>query len=516
MKIENKLWAVIAITSASLVATSAFAVPSEHCDTETIRAMAPAETTVAFAAREYGGVCRVHGYVTTRDPGPNKVLFVLVMPDNFNGRYLYLGVGAAAGALPPIPADLSAKGYALAGSDGGTGATSAADFSFQSDPAKLLDYSWRAVHVSAGATQQIARSYYQRDSLNRYITGCSGGGQMGLTNAVRFGREDFDGFIVGATPFPGSVHLAQIFRVAQYLQKHPEGWISPDMAKRADAAILARYDDVDGAKDGMIADSRDIGVFDDAVLRGVGFTPAQIATFELIRSSHHYTGANVSGDGFEPGLSVSDIEGWSGFVLGTSPPPWPSIATSSPTSLLANGAPFIHVMTDTMVRNHFPGKFYVDITKETELTGVSLAEGAGAASNYDKLAASGAKIILYHGVNDQAQSYLSTLKSRADIAAKYPNSADWMRAFPIAGMRHCSGGPGPTDAPVRLLDAMVEWVEKGQAPDTVIAARHSPATGAVERTFRLCADPTRVALKQPGLDYMTAENWVCRSPAKGS
>ena len=65
--------------------------------------MAPADTTVAFAAREYGGVCRVHGYVTTRDPGPNKVLFVLVMPDNFNGRYLYLGVGAAAGALPLFP-----------------------------------------------------------------------------------------------------------------------------------------------------------------------------------------------------------------------------------------------------------------------------------------------------------------------------------------------------------------------------------------------------------------------------
>jgi feruloyl esterase len=245
--------------------------------------------------------------VTTRDPGPNKVLFVLVMPDNFNGRYLYLGVGAAAGALPGIPAELSAKGYALAGSDGGTGATSAADFSFQRDPAKSMDYSWRAVHVSAIATQQIARSYYQRESLNRYITGCSGGGQMGLTNAVRFGREDFDGFIVGATPFPGSVHLAQIFRIAQYLQKHPEGWISPDMAKRADAAILARYDDVDGAKDGLIADSRDIGNFDDAVLREVGFTAAQLATFDIIRSSHHYTGANVSGDGFEPGLSISDI-----------------------------------------------------------------------------------------------------------------------------------------------------------------------------------------------------------------
>ena len=428
---------------------------------------------------------------------------------------LRLSRANCAGALPGIPAELSAKGYALAGSDGGTGAPNPADFSFRSDPAKSMDYSWRAVHVSASATQQIARSYYKRDSLNRYITGCSGGGQMGLTNAVRFGREDFDGFIVGATPFPDSVHLAEIFRVAQYLQKHPEGWISPDMAKRADAAILARYDDVDGAKDGLIADSRDIGDFDEGVLRAVGFTPAQIATFDTIRSPHRYTGPNVSGDGFEPGLSVTDIEGWSGFVLGTSPPPWPSVATSSPSTLLASGAPFIHVMTDTIVRSHLPGKYYVDITKEAELTAAALAESAGVSSNYDKLAASGAKMILYHGVNDQAESYLSTLKSRADIAAKYPNSANWMRAFPIAGMRHCSGGSGPTDAPVRLLDAMVEWVEQGHAPDTVIAERRNPATGGVERTFRLCADPTRVALKQPGLDYKAAENWVCRSASKG-
>ena len=167
-----------------------------------------------------------------------------------------------------------------------------------------------------------------------------------------------------------------------------------------------------------------------------------------------------------------------------------------------------------MVRSHLPGKYYVDMAKEAELTSVALAESVGVASNYDKLAASGAKIILYHGVNDQAESYLSTLKSRADIAAKYPDSANWIRAFPIAGLRHCSGGSGPTDAPARLLDAMVEWVEKGQAPDTVIAERRSPTTG-LERTFRLCADPNRVALKQPGLDYKAAENWVCRTATKG-
>ena len=113
------LMAATAAIAFSLVNHSPVAAaPSEQCDTETVQAMAPADTTVAFAAREQGG-CRVSGYVTTRNPGPNKVLFVLALPDNYNNRYVYLGVGGAGGQLPTLQPALLAKGYALAGSDGG-------------------------------------------------------------------------------------------------------------------------------------------------------------------------------------------------------------------------------------------------------------------------------------------------------------------------------------------------------------------------------------------------------------
>src|SRR5207302_454451 len=140
-----------------------------------------------------------------------------------------------------------------------------------------LDFAGRGVHVTAKATQAITAAYYKRSPVGRYISGCSGGGQMGLTNAMRFGREDFDGFIVGATPLPGSTFLPNLFRVMRYIQTHPEGWISPELALKADAAIMARYDASDGARDGVIADQRNIRDFDPSILRGVGFTPAQIA-----------------------------------------------------------------------------------------------------------------------------------------------------------------------------------------------------------------------------------------------
>ena len=91
--------------------------PSESCDAGTTRRFVPANTTIAFVTREVGGICRVNGSITTQNPGPNRVNFVLAMPDNFNGRYVFLGVGGAAGQLPAMKPSLLAKGYALAASE---------------------------------------------------------------------------------------------------------------------------------------------------------------------------------------------------------------------------------------------------------------------------------------------------------------------------------------------------------------------------------------------------------------
>jgi feruloyl esterase len=514
----------------AVTAVSAQAAPSEACDTQTLQSMAPPDTTVSFAAREFGGGCRVHGHVTTRDPGPNKVLFVLALPDDFNGRYLYLGVGGAAGVLPYVPADLYRRGYAIAGSDGGSGARTGADFSFRSDPAKALDFRWRGVHVSAQATQHILKAYYQRDPAGRYISGCSGGGQMGLTNALKFGREDFDGFIVGATPLPDSAYLPNLFRVMRYIQTHPEGWISPELAKQADAAIMARYDGVDGAKDGVIADARDIEDFDLDILREVGFTPAQIATFNVIRRSAAYSALGLEGEGVQPGFPVANVAAWTHYPLGRSAPPWPTAGDTSPGEILAKGASFFHVMVDTMVRSHEPQTYYADVSDPRHMARLAQAQGDHQ-GDFDTVAESGARMIIFHGVNDEAMSYLDTMKSYEWLAGKYPDNAEWLRVFPVAGLMHCRGGIGPTDAPERLLEALADWVEKGEEPDTVVATRTAtpynwieqgrletvvPADKAVDwdRQFRLCAEPARVTLKAPGLDPKKAESWICRVPGR--
>jgi feruloyl esterase len=52
-------------------------------------------------------------------------------------------------------------------------------------------------------------------------------------------------------------------------------------------------------------------------------------------------------------------------------------------------------------------------------------------------------------------------------------------------MGHCSGGPGPNT--IDAITALENWVEKGIAPDKLIATKST--AGKVERTRPLCPYP---------------------------
>ncbi len=488
--------------------------PSESCDRAAVQRLAPDDTTISFAAREAGGVCRINGYVTTQNPGPNQVLFVLALPDSFNGRYVYLGVGGAAGQLPVMKPSLLAKGYALAGSDAGTGAKTIADFSFKSDPVKLLDFQWRGVRNSAIATQQISTAYYKRGRIGRYISGCSGGGQMGMSNAIRFGGENFDGFISAATVWPGAAFKPNVYRIMAHMQNHPEGWLPPDLLRRAYTAIVARYDDTDGSRDGIIHDARNIRNFDLNILREAGFTPPQIETFRMITSPRKFSGPGLYGDGLQAGWPASDLAGWIRYLTGTIAPPWPNTTTHSTSALQAMGVPFYHVMADTNIRAQRPGLDYATITDEKLLIDLATLGGTEVSTDtldLSKLAQSGARMIIWHGTADEANSYLDNLKGYEAVMAKAPSAANWLRLFLVPGTQHCRGGNGPTDIEDPMIDALASWVETGKQPESVLAPRSLPGKG-VDRVFRLCPEPRRATLKAPGLDPNSPENWECRLP----
>ena len=81
---------------------------------------------------------------------------------------------------------------------------------------------------------------------------------------------------------------------------------------------------------------------------------------------------------------------------------------------------------------------------------------------------------------------------------------DTVRLFLAPGVAHCGGGAGPN--PVGTFEAVVDWVENGNAPDTIMASRTLP--GGALRTRPLCAYPKTAQWTGLG-STDSAANFVC-------
>jgi feruloyl esterase len=120
----------------------------------------------------------------------------------------------------------------------------------------------------------------------------------------------------------------------------------------------------------------------------------------------------------------------------------------------------------------------------------------------------GGKLIQYHGWSDpqispaaSTQYYtrvLEALGGRSTVDGSY-------RLFMAPGMGHCSGGDGPNT--FDMLAALEQWVERGQAPDRILASHATE--GRVDRTRPLCPYP-QVAVYSGTGSTDAAESFVCR------
>ena len=126
----------------------------------------------------------------------------------------------------------------------------------------------------------------------------------------------------------------------------------------------------------------------------------------------------------------------------------------------------------------------------------------------------GRKMIIYHGQADPVFSINDTIrwweKLNANLDSK---AADFVRLFTIPGMTHCEGGIAldKFDA----LTALTDWVEKGKAPDRIIATvnptnKEIPASWSPNRTRPLCTWPTYA--RYTSGDPESAASFECAKP----
>lgn len=94
------------------------------------------------------------------------------------------------------------------------------------------------------------------------------------------------------------------------------------------------------------------------------------------------------------------------------------------------------------------------------------------------------------------------------VEAITPNIKDYFRHFESPGVAHCFAGPGPF--PLTAFLSLVDWVEKGKAPEQLQAVSLPSPDGtppAVQTTRPLCPYPQVASYK--GGDTNDAASFEC-------
>jgi len=439
--------------------------------------------TVVPAAGETPEYCRLVGLIQP------EIRLEVNLPAMWNGRLYMFGNGGYAGEAMDNPGRQSgakralAKDFATAQTNTGHDAAVEPLATFGSTPQKVIDYAFRAVHVTAVTAKALASAYYAAPARRAYFDGCSTGGRQGLISAQRF-PDDFDGIVNGAPVLNFSGTMIGYVEVQKALAAAP---LTQDAIKTVGEAVIAKCDALDGVKDGVIDDPRKCAFTPSSDLPKCSgdtaatgcLTAAQIHTVEVIYSPVLRNDTQVF-----PGWVVGAEAGWT---------PW---------FVAPNGRGIQWNFGETYLKNLAfgrPGANYdwLAFNVNTDLDKIQSSRALLDATDPDlsRFKARGGKIVSYFGWADPALNpmmgvgyYESVMKTMG------PSTPDFYRLFMVPGMSHCAGGAGTST--FDALTPLVQWVEKGVAPATIPASR--VVDGKVVRTRPLCPYPQTAIYKGSG------------------
>jgi feruloyl esterase len=497
------------------------------CSTAALNALSVPNMTIASATVVPAGApnpeyCDVKGSVVTSGEGaePGSANFEVMLPANWNQKFVFNGVGGLAGSLNSSanPADQAlflARGYATAVTDTGhLVANPTWEYTAPGTPdmPKVVDYFFRAVHDVTLAAKQLVKSYYRADTIRRsYFDGCSNGGKMGLIEASRF-PADYDGIISGSPWLdPVGTSLWSLKNTKALL----DGYIPAAKFQAVSAAILKQCDKVDGVADGLIQNPAKCTFQPDALVPET-LTQKQADALKLIMSPVR----DEQGKLVYPGASVGNLGQDNMTVRG------PTNYLETPPTDPKSAKPFGDAAVPanwSLAQNILMKLGYYDAGKDmnnaVESNGVVKTDALNLV--YTRLAADvpddpsafgayfakGGKLLIYHGYDDLVISPYSSIWFYEDLAQDnggYEKVQQNARLFMVPGMQHCVLGAGPNS--FDTLSALEQWVEKGIAPDA-IPATHS-TNNAVDRTMPLCKFPEKAHYKGSG-DPNSVSSWSC-------
>lgn len=451
--------------------------------------------------------CRVAGVIAP------EVKFELWMPADWNKKLLAVGNGGLAGSISyAAMSGPLREGYATSSTDTGHSAGGNDGSWALGHFERVVDFADRAVHVMAEADKAILRAFYGAQPAHAFFSGCSQGGHEALIEAQRY-PADFDGIIAG-DPANYWTHHYIGGHLWAALAMEGDGYIPPTKIPALAEAVNNACDALDGVKDGVLNDPRRCH-FDPSVLLCKGpdnstcLTGAQVEAVKKLYAGYR----NADGDQIYPGLvpgGEAGPGGWSNWITGQSP------GRGGHAGL---GLPFFKFMVfDNPEWDFRTFKFEAPkgFDNDIDFTDAKLGALFNAIDpDLSAFKASGGKMIQYHGWSDpditplnSINYYESVVKTMAHNGNHgYRETRESYRLFMVPGMQHCAGGPGATS--FNMVAALDQWVEKGTAPDRIVASHMT--NGVADRTRPLCAYPYEAQWKGSGSTDQ-AENFACVLP----
>lgn len=433
----------------------------------------------------------------------------------WNGRVQNLGGGGYAGSVGNVAGTVG-TGYVASSTDTGHGAA----WCNATDPATGLPNSQKDCGLIGGAfvingqnklvkrrvddfirrslleqTQwalRLAQAYYGVPAQRNYWNGCSTGGRQGFEMAQSFG-DLFDGLLVGAPAMNWNRFImGNLWAPTTTYATLGAAGLPAAKSAAANAAAVAACDADDGVVDGLIAEPRRCR-FDASALVCTG-TPGEPSTC-LTAAEAATVNSIWNGPATANGERI-----WGGVTKGT------SFDTNLPGGNQPNGINLTYfqnwLMTDptydwhNLTAANYQDQFVASYKKFRDMAATDN-------TNLDKVRTKGAKILHYHGLGDAliypftSQNYVSRVFDRYGV----PATQAFMRSFFFPGVGHCSGGDAPQ--PSGLFDTLVDWVEKGVAPDHVVARQNATSTRPA-RTQKVCKYPDQRIYNGPDPNLETS------------
>jgi feruloyl esterase len=407
--------------------------------------------------------CRVLGKIS------KEINFELLVPQQWNGRFLMSGNGGFAGSIQNSLRGYVNEGYAVSGTDTGhQGFELLADWALN-NMERQLNFGRLAIHRTAVVSKSIINTLYCSYPAYSYFHGCSRGGGQAMVEA-QFYPDDFNGIVAGAPAFNWPAIGAQFIQGCQNNYPNPTDLSKPvitnENLKLLQDFILQQCDNSDGVNDRILNDPRDCKIdFSKLPLCPSDnsgrdcFTKKQLAAIKSV-----YSPVLVDKKSVYPGFPFGlEAEGgsWDFWISGTSP--------------FLQKAPSLHYMFGTNMFKYLvyndPSWDYskYDFKNFYEETKYASAYLDATQTDYSGLKRVKGKMIMYHGWNDPALSAFATIQHYEEAMQKDSDLQSFIRLFMLPGVLHCGGGTGPDN--IDWVKLIREWVENEKVPERIVLSK---------------------------------------------